>query len=220
MRPLVHIVHAMVLAFDRPTFGLTSQASRSADDAKPLRHHRRWPRACATMKVIDNIGRGWSALMARIVEQRSRRASTPSIDGVGRRCAVLPEGDWIYARHRRCGKEGVDGGLGSSATLGNVVWWRSSNNRRGWRRALMAGILGHLPLTDEGVDGGGEGRRSSPSSIDSMGRRVGRIGVDGRVRCEETFLSVVPICRTSPMAEPYTNSVVDAYTTVLRSSID
>jgi hypothetical protein len=36
MQPLVCIVRAMVLAFDRPAFGLTSRASRSADDAKPL----------------------------------------------------------------------------------------------------------------------------------------------------------------------------------------
>jgi hypothetical protein len=37
------------------------------------------------------------------------------------------------------------------------------------------------------------GRRSSPSSIDGVGRRVGWFGVDGRVRCEETFPCVVQV---------------------------
>jgi hypothetical protein len=38
-----------------------------------------------------------------------------------------------------------------------MVWWQSGNNGRGWRRVLMAGILGHLSLMEEGVDGGAEG---------------------------------------------------------------
>jgi hypothetical protein len=99
-------------------------------------------------KVSENNGRGWwSMLMAGITEKRGRRALAPSVDGVGRRCAVFPEGDWICARHRHRGEEGVDGGLGSpssrirggggwggsSATLGNMAWWRSGNNGRGWR---------------------------------------------------------------------------------------
>jgi hypothetical protein len=37
------------------------------------------------------------------------------------------------------------------------------------------------------------GRRSSTSSIDSVGRRVGRFAVDGGVRCEETFPSVIRV---------------------------
>ena len=36
MRPVARIVRAKVLAFDRPAFGLTSRASWSADDTKPL----------------------------------------------------------------------------------------------------------------------------------------------------------------------------------------
>lgn len=56
MQPLVCIVRAMVLAFDRPAFGLTSRASRSADDAKPLNPYSMAFSVLATLAFIDYLG--------------------------------------------------------------------------------------------------------------------------------------------------------------------
>ncbi|AQK84782.1 uncharacterized protein LOC100285951 [Zea mays] len=56
MRPLARIVRAKVLAFDRPAFGLTSRASRSADDAKPLNPYSMAFSVLATLAFIDYLG--------------------------------------------------------------------------------------------------------------------------------------------------------------------
>ncbi|CAD6272517.1 unnamed protein product [Miscanthus lutarioriparius] len=56
MRPLARMVRAKVLAFDRPAFGLTSRASWSADDAKPLNPYSMAFSVMATLAFIDYLG--------------------------------------------------------------------------------------------------------------------------------------------------------------------
>lgn len=56
MRPLARIVRAKVLAFDRPAFGLTSRASWSADDTKPLNPYSMAFSVMATLAFIDYLG--------------------------------------------------------------------------------------------------------------------------------------------------------------------
>lgn len=56
MRPLARIVRAKVLAFDRPAFGLTSRASWSGDDTKPLNPYSMAFSVMATLAFIDYLG--------------------------------------------------------------------------------------------------------------------------------------------------------------------
>jgi len=56
MRPLARIVGAKVLAFDRPAFGLTSRASWSGDDSKPLNPYSMAFSVMATLAFIDYLG--------------------------------------------------------------------------------------------------------------------------------------------------------------------
>ena len=56
MRPLARIVGAKVLAFDRPAFGLTSRASWSGDDTKPLNPYSMAFSVMATLAFIDYLG--------------------------------------------------------------------------------------------------------------------------------------------------------------------
>jgi pimeloyl-ACP methyl ester carboxylesterase len=56
MRPLARMVRAKVLAFDRPAFGLTSRASWSADDTKPLNPYSMAFSVMATLAFIDYLG--------------------------------------------------------------------------------------------------------------------------------------------------------------------
>jgi hypothetical protein len=60
-------------------------------------------------------------LLAQDPQHLLLMAEGDSADG-----AVLPEGDWICARHRRRGEEGVDGGLRplSSRSRGGGGWAR------------------------------------------------------------------------------------------------
>lgn len=55
MRPLARIVRAKVLAFDRPAFGLTSRASWSGDDTKPLNPYSMAFSVMATLAFIDYL---------------------------------------------------------------------------------------------------------------------------------------------------------------------
>jgi hypothetical protein len=56
MRPLARIAGAKVLAFDRPAFGLTSRASWSGDDSKPLNPYSMAFSVMATLAFIDYLG--------------------------------------------------------------------------------------------------------------------------------------------------------------------
>ncbi|RCV15732.1 hypothetical protein SETIT_3G081300v2 [Setaria italica] len=56
MRPLARIAAAKVLAFDRPAFGLTSRASWSGDDSKPLNPYSMAFSVMATLAFIDYLG--------------------------------------------------------------------------------------------------------------------------------------------------------------------
>ncbi|KAF8666993.1 hypothetical protein HU200_053162 [Digitaria exilis] len=56
MRPLARIAGAKVLAFDRPAFGLTSRASLSGDDSKPINPYSTVFSVMATLAFIDYLG--------------------------------------------------------------------------------------------------------------------------------------------------------------------
>ncbi|KAF8725505.1 hypothetical protein HU200_020034 [Digitaria exilis] len=56
MRPLARIAGAKVLAFDRPAFGLTSRASLSGDDSKPINPYSMAFSVMATLAFIDYLG--------------------------------------------------------------------------------------------------------------------------------------------------------------------
>ncbi|XP_062180775.1 uncharacterized protein LOC133885136 isoform X2 [Phragmites australis] len=63
MRPLARIAGSKVLAFDRPAFGLTSRASWSRDDSKPLNPYSMSFSVMATLAFIDYLGTAKAVLV-------------------------------------------------------------------------------------------------------------------------------------------------------------